>query len=534
MKTLDLIATTTTENGNTTIERLQGVTIPAAYAMLKEEKPLDGNKERKIQIDIKRGRDVIDVYSLIRAALHISAGAVSGAKDSTLIRIRAELSTVNSRLALPDYIDAGEGLILNTLLPKICGQEAREIVSEAYNGIWIEYAENISADNAALYSAGYKKVNDYLNRQRRDRSREVSTDYIKTFGGDMVTVNSYVSKIIFGGERYQPAAEVSADISADTRAAIGETLSNAAAVLTLQQKRALNLSVNGCSYSQIAKKMNVSKTTAADHVTAARAKIADELAATAEKARAAGDEKTAAGLYETMSMHETIEKARAASTRKNKPAAENFNAAAESARYTYGKVYKRVEKFNAAAALAAAEAETEKARAALAAAEAETEKARAACKNLPPRLIHSARAAEKVRAEKARAARAAEYNALLSAFDVKIRAAADGEKAADIDLLYKGLKAAEKAAAANPSEKAAAALVSVKKAYRAAAAAPIPANNAAAVITAAKRYADYEKAAAAAYRREKARSLSAAAEGLARLKNPAQKPKRRTKKSKKI
>lgn len=520
MKTLDLIATTTTENGNTTIERLQGVTIPAAYAMLKEEKPLDGNKERKIQIDIKRGRDVIDVYSLIRAALHISADAVSGAKDSTLIRIRAELSTVNSRLALPDYIDAGEGLILNTLLPKICGQEARDIVSEAYNGIWIEYAENISADNAALYSAGYKKVNDYLNRQRRDRSREVSTDYIKTFGGDMVTVNSYVSKIIFGGERYQPAAEVSADISADTRAAIGETLSNAAAVLTLQQKRALNLSVNGCSYSQIAKKMNVSKTTAADHVTAARAKIADELAATAEKARAAGDEKTAAGLYETMSMHETIEKARAASTRKNKPAAENFNAAAESARYTYGKVYKRVEKFNAAAALAAAEAETEK--------------ARAACKNLPPRLIHSARAAEKVRAEKARAARAAEYNALLSAFDVKIRAAADGEKAADIDLLYKGLKAAEKAAAANPSEKAAAALVSVKKAYRAAAAAPIPANNAAAVITAAKRYADYEKAAAAAYRREKARSLSAAAEGLARLKNPAQKPKRRTKNRKKF
>ena len=375
-KTLELLAMTTTENGNTTIERLQGVTISAAYALLKEDKPLDKMQSRKIQIDIKRGGNVVDVYSLIRAALQITSGAVSGAKDKTLERISAEMSTVNARLALPEYIDAGESLIINTLLPLICSQEARDIISAAFNGIWTAYAENPAAENSALYSAGYQAVNAHLTTLRRDRSKEVSREYIQESGGDMVTVNSYTSRIIYGGERYDPAPEIDASISMETRAAIGETISAAAAVLTLQQKKALHLSTRGYSCRQIAEKMSISKSTVSAHITTARAKIADKIAAAAEKAAADGNEQAAADMLEIVNIHDVVDKARALSDRQHyisdraeKAAAANYRAAMDNSRYTYGKVYKQVERDTIAADIAAAEKAVEMARAEKAAAE---------------------------------------------------------------------------------------------------------------------------------------------------------------------
>lgn len=346
-KTLTLNIITTAADGSITVERRPGVDLVSAYAELAPIKRSSG-EQRKIQIDIRNGGTTLDAYSLLRAALHIAANSCEKSTDSTLIIARIDISKISARLALPEYIDGGTALLLALVNGDIgndrrkgISAEGKDIVSRAYNGIIERYAADPAADNIDLYLAGYESVNTYLDGERRNHAREMSLEWIKESGGELVSENEYQARIIHGGERYNPAAEIAADISVEMRENIAAAVSAAAATLTEKQKEALSLAEKN-SYAQIADKMKISKTTAADHVATARAKIADYIA------------QNYPDLLEIVDALPLIEKARAAADRKNGiqvRAAENFSAAAENARYTYGKYYKQVEtdNFNAAA-----------------------------------------------------------------------------------------------------------------------------------------------------------------------------------------
>ena len=239
-KTLTLNIITTHANGNITVEKRAGVDLVSAYSALES---IARENQRKIQIDIRDGGAALDVYSLLRAALHIAVNSSKNAADPTLQVAHAGLSTISARLSLPEYIDGGAELLMaliNGDIGRGVSAEAKDIYSNAYNGIFDAYADNIAADNAELYSAGYAAVNGYLNRERRNHSREVSAEWIHANGGELVKESDYKARIIYGGERYTPAPEYSADISVDTRAVIAKAISEASATLTAPQKKRLN------------------------------------------------------------------------------------------------------------------------------------------------------------------------------------------------------------------------------------------------------------------------------------------------------
>ena len=372
-KTLTLNVITTAPDKSVTIEQRRGVDLVSAHAELAPINRSTG-EQRKIQVDIRNGGEILDVYSLLRAALHIAANSCNKSTDPTLILARCDIARISARLALPEYIDGGAALLLALVNGDIgndnrngISAEGKDLFSWAYNGIIDKYAADPAADNIDLYLAGYESVNTYLNKERRNHARETSLEWIKESGGELVKETEYNARIIYGGERYNPAAEIAADITVETRENIAAAVSAAAATLTSKQKQALSLAEKN-SYAQIADKMKISKTTAADHVTTARAKVADYIL------------KESPDLIEFVDALPIIEKARAAANRKNggqARAAENFNAAAENARYTYGKYYKQVETNNLNAAaehlkneISAARERHEKAAAAVSAARA--------------------------------------------------------------------------------------------------------------------------------------------------------------------
>ena len=364
-KTLTLNVITTNPDKSITVEQRRGVDLVSAHAELAPINRSTG-EQRKIQVDIRNGGENLDFYSLFRAALHVASNATQKSTDPTMIRARIDLWKVNDRLIMPEYIGGGVEL-LQTLVCDLCSQEARDLYSVAYGAMFEKYAADPAADNIDLYLAGYESVNTYLNKERRNHARETSLEWIKESGGELVKETEYNARIIYGGERYNPAAEIAADITVETRKNIAAAVSAAAATLTSRQKQALSLAEKN-SYAQIADKMKISKTTAADHVTTARAKVADYIL------------KESPDLIEFVDALPIIEKARAAANRKNggqARAAENFNAAAENARYTYGKYYKQVETNNLNAAaehlkneISAARERHEKAAAAVSAARA--------------------------------------------------------------------------------------------------------------------------------------------------------------------
>ena len=114
--------------------------------------------------------------------------------------------------------------------------------------------------------------------------------------------------------------------------------------------------------------MHISKSTAADHVSAARAKSADYIARNYPE------------LLEIVDALPLIEKARAMSERKHSTAesAANYKAATERARYTYGKHYTAKESADFSAAAADIQADINAARIEYAAAVAAVESVRAA------------------------------------------------------------------------------------------------------------------------------------------------------------
>ena len=365
-KTLTLNIITTHADGNITVEKRAGVDLVSAYSALES---IARENQRKIQIDIRNGGAALDVYSLLRAALHIAVNSSKNAADPTLQVAHAGLSTISARLSLPEYIDGGAELLMalvNGDIGRGVSAEAKDIYSNAYNGIFDAYAADTAANNAELYSAGYAAVNGYLNRERRDHSREVSAEWIHANGGELVKESDYKARIIYGGERYTPAPEYSAYISVDTRAVIAKAISESSATLTAPQKKALELSEKN-SYKQIADAMHISKSTAADHVSAARAKTADYIARNYPE------------LLEIVDALPLIEKARAMSERKHKTeSAANYNDAMESARYTYGKHYTAKESADFSAAAADIQADINAARIEYAAAVAAVESVRAA------------------------------------------------------------------------------------------------------------------------------------------------------------
>ena len=194
-----------------------------------------------------------------------SAKAVRDTSLTFFEHIRNEAAALNKHTGYLNAID------INCLIAKT-SVDTQEFISKAYEGIIDGLTEGIAVDGQ--YSLAFKKVNSYYKENRNISAKEASTDYIQESGGDLIAVNQYLSRIIYGGERYMPLRTET--MSAETAAKLGAALSASAAALTPRQKEILTLTARGYSQRQTADKLNIkSVKTVAEHLISIRKKYLD-------------------------------------------------------------------------------------------------------------------------------------------------------------------------------------------------------------------------------------------------------------------
>lgn len=258
------------ENGKQTTLTVNAPNSKRAHEVAREVAPKGATVRAYPRTIDERGN--IDAYAVLRGALQVakkSAEKTEGATATQLTMIN-ELTSANAKASAPEAETLGAGYIID--LTAKMSADSQEYFGYAYKGI-LE-AINSGKDIAEQYHNGYISINQYAMKLRSATIREVSTEYIRTNGGALVSISQYLARIIKSGERYTPRDSDTMD--SKTADKLGDVLSACAVTLTARQKEVTLLAARGYSQSQIADKLKIkSAATVRDHLTNIRKKCLD-------------------------------------------------------------------------------------------------------------------------------------------------------------------------------------------------------------------------------------------------------------------
>lgn len=147
--------------------------------------------------------------------------------------------------------------------------DSQEFFAQAYSGILDGIAEGETI--AEQYHRAYIEINNYIMKQRAATEYELSNEFIQESGGALVAVNSYIARLIKGGERYTPYTNEWDEMDEHTADKLGAALRAAAATLTPRQKDIAALITRGLSQRETARRLNIkSVATVSEHLTRIR------------------------------------------------------------------------------------------------------------------------------------------------------------------------------------------------------------------------------------------------------------------------
>lgn len=208
----------------------------------------------------------IIAYNVVRGALQVATISVKKTVDrtggtDTQRRIANELISVNIRAGADGAEQYGAGYVLDMI--SNISHDSQDIYSCAEGGILT--AIHNGADIVEQYRNAYLYINRHIMKQRGATARECSLEYTRESGGDIVPINSYIARIINGGERYTPFDD--GIIDTETAERLGAALSSASALLTPRQKDIVKYIGRGCPQRQTAERLNIrSVATVAEHL----------------------------------------------------------------------------------------------------------------------------------------------------------------------------------------------------------------------------------------------------------------------------
>ena len=338
------IITITNKNGNTMTKTLDAPSIFSAYAAARAA-AAEGDQIR-VQIAINQAGKVDDL-AICRAALHIAARAAKTVDgDPTIQRCGKELSLL--QVIVSTDRGEGEGAPLIMKLIREYSQEANDIYAFALEGVWKAIHDGAD-DNSAIYSSGYMSVNGWLTAEKRKHIKELTTDYTMDAEGELIPTDKYTAEILNLIDD-APLPDAIADDPAPEGEDLDAAIFAAAATLAPRQREIIHALAGGCSLSQAADRLKTSKVNVSNQLTLARANLIKYLK---ENCPAALDYVNALdivtiGAKLTAQKHgkdanAAAEKARAEyikdAATNDGGEGENYRAALDSARYTYGKYY---------------------------------------------------------------------------------------------------------------------------------------------------------------------------------------------------
>ena len=185
--------------------------------------------------------------------------------NETQCRIDKELTAANARCH-----GAGTAQRIIEVISSYSA-DTQDFFGYAAQGI----ADGIAAglDIAEQYHGAFIALNKFVHSQRSATEHELSTEFIIDGGGDIVAINTAISAIIRGGDKWTPTDGGGMD--AETAARLGAAIAAAMRTVTPTQRKIAELTGRGYSQRPIAEKTGRGVATVARNLANVRAKIAE-------------------------------------------------------------------------------------------------------------------------------------------------------------------------------------------------------------------------------------------------------------------
>lgn len=122
------------------------------------------------------------------------------------------------------------------------------------------------------YAAAYRELNAEIHRQRTATAYEVSTEFLRDGGGDLVAINTAIASIIRGGDKWTPTD--GGEMDAETATRLGKAIANAMRNANPTQKRIAELLARGYSQRRIAEMTGRELATINRNIAILRGKVA--------------------------------------------------------------------------------------------------------------------------------------------------------------------------------------------------------------------------------------------------------------------
>ncbi len=196
-----------------------------------------------------------------RTAIH----AIQHGGTETEQRIEKELAAVNARCYNADTAERILQVIRNY------SQDVQDYYSDAQDGLIQGIADGLDIVNQ--YGLAYSILNRAIQRQRAASQREISTEYIRDDGSDIVEVGTLLANIIQDGGKWIEAA--SADLTMENRLQLRKALVEIIALLSPVQTDIVRLLAMGYSQRAIAKQVGNDPSTINRNIAIIRGKAAE-------------------------------------------------------------------------------------------------------------------------------------------------------------------------------------------------------------------------------------------------------------------
>lgn len=207
---------------------------------------------------------------IVRGALMVARRTAANAVrrtggNETQCRIDKELTAANARCHGAETAERIVSVIASY------SADTQDFFGYAAQGITDGIAAGL--DIAEQYHSAFIALNKFVHSQRSASEHELSTEYIIDGGGDIVAINTAISAIVRGGDKWTPTD--GAGMDAETAARLGAALSAALRLVTPTQRHIAELTARGYSQRQIAEKTGRGVTTIERNLANVRAKVAE-------------------------------------------------------------------------------------------------------------------------------------------------------------------------------------------------------------------------------------------------------------------
>lgn len=196
------------------------------------------------------------VYGALFVARRTAANAIIRGGNDTQRRIDAEFRAINARCV------GGDAARVMRVI-RDYSHDTQDMFDVACLGVCDAHIRN-AGNIIEQYHAAFLEMNRYVKSTKTAENNELSIEYIIGGGGEIVSISTAISTIIYGGDSWTPTA--CGEMDADTAARLGDVLHAGLNMVTGRQREVAKLLAIGYGRAAIARKLDVSEPTITRHI----------------------------------------------------------------------------------------------------------------------------------------------------------------------------------------------------------------------------------------------------------------------------